>query len=87
MKELLPWYNYPFRFDQLQGPIRTVLLLKIKTYFEIIYAFQKMALVAEVLVCDISNYGDVSIPPFALSQNAAFNSSVLSSQIASTQFT
>ena len=46
-----------------------------------------MALVAEVLVCDISNYGDVSIPPFALSQNAAFNSSVLSSQIASTQFT
>ena len=24
-----------------------------------------MALVAEVLVCDISNYGDVSIPPFA----------------------
>ena len=46
-----------------------------------------MALAAEVLVCDISNYGDVSIPPFALMQNTAFNSSVLSSQIASTQFT
>ena len=46
-----------------------------------------MALVAEVLVCDISNYGNVSIPPFALLQNTAFNSSVLGSQIASTQFT
>ena len=50
MKVLLPRYNHPFRFDQLHGPIRTVLLLKIKTYFEITYAFQKMALVAEVLV-------------------------------------
>ena len=87
MKVLLPWYNHPVRFDQLGGAIRTVLLLKIKTYFEITYTFQKTALVAEVLVCDISNYGDVSIPPFALLQNAAFNSSVLSSQIASTQFT
>ena len=87
MKVLLPWYNHPFRFDQLHGPIRTVLLLKIKTYIEITYAFQKMALVAEVLVCDISNNGDISIPPFALLQNAVFNSSVLSSQIASTQFT
>ena len=87
MKVLLPWYNHPFRFDQLHGPIRTVLLLKIKTYFEITYAFQKMALVAEVLVCDISNHGNVSITIFALLQNTAFNSSVLSSQIASTQFT
>ena len=87
MKVLLPRYNHPFRFDQLHGPIRTVLLLKIKTYFEITYTFQKMALVVEVFVCDISNYRDVSIPPFALLQNAAFNSSVLSSQIASTQFT
>ena len=86
-KVIHAWYNYPFRFDQLHGPIRTVLLLKIKTYFEITYAFQKMALVAEVLVCDISNYGDVSIPPFTLLQNAAFNSSVLTSQIASTRFT
>ena len=50
MKVLLPWYNHPFRFDQLHGPIRTVLLLKIKTLFEITHAFQKMALVAEVLV-------------------------------------
>ena len=50
MKVLPPWYNHHFRFDQLHGPIRTVLLLKIKTYFEITYAFQKMALVAEVLV-------------------------------------
>ena len=49
VKVLPPWYNHPFRFDQLHGPIRTVLLLKIKTYFEITYAFQKMALVAEVL--------------------------------------
>ena len=87
MKVLLPRYNHPFRFDQLHGPIRTVLLLKIKTYFEITYTFQKMAVVVEVFVCDISNYRDVSIPPFALLQNAAFNSSVLSSQIASTQFT
>ena len=87
MKVLLPWYNHPFRFDQLYGPIWTVLLLKIKTYFEITCAFQKMALVAEFLVCDISDYRDVSIPPFALLQNTAFNSSVLSSQIASTQFT
>ena len=75
MKVLLPWYNHPFQFDQLHGPIRTVLLLKIKTYFEITNAFQKMALVAEVLVSffDISNYGNVSIPPFALLQNVAFN--------------
>ena len=50
MKVFLPWYNHPFRFDQLHGPIRTVLLLKIKTLFEITHAFQKMALVAEVLV-------------------------------------
>ena len=87
MKVLLPWYNHPFRFDQLHGPIRIAPFLKIKTYFEITYAFQKMPLVAEVLVWDISNYGDVSIPPFGLLQNTAFNSSVLSSQIASTQFT
>ena len=39
-----------------------------------------MALAAKVLVCNISNYGDVSIPPFALLQNMAVcNSSVLSS--------
>ena len=56
MKVLLPWYNHPLPFDQLHGPIRSVLLLKIKTYFEITYAFQKIALVAEVLVCDISNH-------------------------------
>ena len=87
MKVFLPWYNHPSRFDQLHGQIRTSLFFKIKTYFEIIYAFQKMALVAEVLVCNISNYGNVSIPPFALLQNTALNSSVLSSQIASTQFT
>ena len=87
MKVLLPWYNHPFRFDLLHGPIRIAPFLKIKTYFEITYAFQKMLLVAEVLVWDISNYSDVSIPPFGLLQNTAFNSSVLSSQIASTQFT
>ena len=87
MKVFLLWYNHPSRFDQLHGQIRTSLFFKIKTYFEIIYAFQKMALIAEVLVCNISNYGNVSIPPFALLQNTAFNSSVLSSQIASTQFT
>ena len=57
------------------------------TYSEITYEFQKMALVAEDLVCDISNYGDVSIPPFALLQNTAFNSLVHSSQIASTPLT
>ena len=62
MKVLLPRYNHPFRFDQLHGPIRTAPFSKIKTYFEITYAFQKMPLVAEVLVWDISNYGDVSIP-------------------------
>ena len=87
MKVFLPWYNHPVRFDQLHGQIRTAIFFKIKTYFEITDAFPKMALVAEVLVCDISNYGNVSIPPFALLQNTAFNSSVLSSQIASTQFT
>ena len=49
--------------------------------------FIRYILVGEVLVCDISNYGNVSIPPFALLQNTAFNSSVLRSQIASTPFT
>ena len=87
MKVLLPWSNHPFRFDQLHGPIRTAIFWKIKTYFEIACVFQKMAPVAEVLVCEISNYGDVSTPPFALLQNTAFTSSVHGSQIASTQFT
>ena len=76
-----------FRFVQLHGPIRTALYLRIKTYFGITYAFEKMPLVAKVLVCNISNYGDVSIPPFALLQNTELNSSVLSSLILSTQFT
>ena len=87
MKVLPPWYNHPFRFDQLHGPIRTVLLLKIKTYFEITYAFQKMALVAEVLVslrhfklwwCFNTTYCVIAKCGVKLT---------LSSQIASTQFT
>ena len=84
MKVLL-LYNHPFRFDQLHGPIRTVLILKIETYFEITYAFQKMTLVAEVLLS--LRHFKLWWCFFALLQNAAFNSSVLSSQIASTQFT
>ena len=87
MKVLPPWYNHPFRFDQLHGPIRTVLRLKIKTYFEITYAFQKMALVAEVLVslrhfklwwCFNTTYCVIAKCGVKLT---------LSSQIASTQFT
>ena len=90
MKVLLPWYNHPLRFDQLHGPIRTVLLLKIKTYFEITYAFQKMALVAEVLVSFATFQTMVMFRYHLLrycKMRRLINSSVLSSQIASTQFT